>query len=72
MLGLAFLIAVVFAGLIVLVPIAGITVYLITRPWLVAYRQRQRALGLYEPAEPYSVTTYQSRTVREYHGEEQR
>lgn len=49
---LAFLIAVVFAGLIVLTPVVGITVYIITRPWLHAYRMRQQVLVLRDTTAP--------------------
>ncbi len=66
---LAFLIAVIFAGLIVLTPVAGLTIYLITRPWLIAYRQRQHMLGVYDPANPYVVERYQSEVVQTYQGD---
>ena len=49
---LAFLIAVVFAGLIVLTPVVGITVYVVTRPWLHAYRMRQQVLVLHDAMAP--------------------
>lgn len=66
MVELAFLIAIVFAGLIVLTPIVGITVYIITRPWLVAYRQRQHVLELYDSATAtmYAAERYERNVAR--------
>ena len=70
MVELAFLIAIVFTGLIVLTPIVGSTVYVITRPWLVAYQQRQRTRGLYDPADLYAEQRGLMMAHR-YHNEEQ-
>lgn len=71
MVELAFLVAVVFAGLIVLMPILGITVYLITRPWLVVYHHRQHTRELYDAADPYSAQRHE-RAVQAYREGEQR
>ncbi|MBC8162871.1 MAG: hypothetical protein H7Z42_16810 [Roseiflexaceae bacterium] len=66
MVELAFLIAIIFAGLIILTPIIGITAYIITRPWLMAYRQRQCPAELYNAVNLYAAERPESNATRGY------
>lgn len=44
MVQLAFLLAIIIAGITVITPVVGLTVYFVTRPWLNTYAARQHAL----------------------------